>query len=233
MSTKAYRDNTETVSEHALNRRNVLLGGTTLAAATALSSASPVQVAQAQQPAAPPGQRPNILVIWGDDIGTWNISHNNRGMMGYMTPNIDRIAREGVVVHRLLRSAILHRGPRRLHRRQRACAHRHDQGRPARRQGGLAEDRRHDGHRPEEPRLCDRPVRQEPPGRPRRAPADACTASTSSSATSTTSMPRRSRRTETIPKDPGRLPKEVWAARRSPVQGRRRTAARPSRTPAR
>jgi arylsulfatase len=41
-------------------------------------------------------KRPNILVIWGDDIGTWNISHNNRGMMGYTTPNIDRIAREGV-----------------------------------------------------------------------------------------------------------------------------------------
>jgi arylsulfatase len=41
------------------------------------------------------GKKPNILVIWGDDIGTWNISHNNRGMMGYQTPNIDRIAREG------------------------------------------------------------------------------------------------------------------------------------------
>ncbi|MEN8186673.1 MAG: arylsulfatase [Bacteroidota bacterium] len=40
--------------------------------------------------------KPNILVIWGDDIGTWNISHNNRGMMGYQTPNIDRIAKEGV-----------------------------------------------------------------------------------------------------------------------------------------
>ena len=40
--------------------------------------------------------KPNILVIWGDDIGTWNISHNNRGMMGYKTPNIDRVAREGV-----------------------------------------------------------------------------------------------------------------------------------------
>ena len=40
--------------------------------------------------------KPNILVIWGDDIGTWNISHNNRGMMGYRTPNIDRIAKEGV-----------------------------------------------------------------------------------------------------------------------------------------
>jgi arylsulfatase A-like enzyme len=41
-------------------------------------------------------QKPNILVIWGDDIGTWNISHNNRGMMSYRTPNIDRIAREGL-----------------------------------------------------------------------------------------------------------------------------------------
>lgn len=40
--------------------------------------------------------KPNILVIWGDDIGTWNISHNNRGMMGYRTPNIDRIAKEGL-----------------------------------------------------------------------------------------------------------------------------------------
>jgi len=42
------------------------------------------------------GKKPNILVIWGDDIGTWNISHNNRGMMGYSTPNIDRIAKEGI-----------------------------------------------------------------------------------------------------------------------------------------
>jgi arylsulfatase len=41
-------------------------------------------------------QKPNILVIWGDDIGTWNISFNNRGMMGYETPNIDRVAREGL-----------------------------------------------------------------------------------------------------------------------------------------
>ncbi|MGI5860725.1 MAG: arylsulfatase [Myxococcales bacterium] len=43
-----------------------------------------------------PGNRPNILVLWGDDIGYWNISANNHGMMGYRTPNIDRIAREGL-----------------------------------------------------------------------------------------------------------------------------------------
>jgi len=40
--------------------------------------------------------KPNIVVIWGDDIGIWNISHNSRGMMGYTTPNIDRIAKEGL-----------------------------------------------------------------------------------------------------------------------------------------
>ena len=80
------------------NRRHLLLGGTTLAAASAFSAAAPIQIAQAQTqaPAAAAGRPPNILVIWGDDIGTWNISHNSRGMMGYQTPNIDRIAREGV-----------------------------------------------------------------------------------------------------------------------------------------
>jgi arylsulfatase len=43
-----------------------------------------------------PPKRPNILVIMGDDIGTWNLSYINRGMMGYRTPNIDRIAKEGI-----------------------------------------------------------------------------------------------------------------------------------------
>ena len=41
-------------------------------------------------------KKPNILILWGDDIGIWNISHFSRGMMGYRTPNIDRIAEEGV-----------------------------------------------------------------------------------------------------------------------------------------
>jgi arylsulfatase len=47
-------------------------------------------IASAQQ------KKPNILVIFGDDIGYWNLSHINHGMMGYQTPNIDRLAREGV-----------------------------------------------------------------------------------------------------------------------------------------
>ena len=41
--------------------------------------------------------QPNILVIWGDDIGQYNISAYNMGVMGYETPNIDRIAREGMI----------------------------------------------------------------------------------------------------------------------------------------
>ena len=40
--------------------------------------------------------RPNILILWGDDIGWWNISYNSRGQMGYRTPNIDRVANKGV-----------------------------------------------------------------------------------------------------------------------------------------
>jgi arylsulfatase A-like enzyme len=40
--------------------------------------------------------KPNILVIMGDDIGYWNLSYNNDGMMGYQTPNIDRLAKEGM-----------------------------------------------------------------------------------------------------------------------------------------
>ena len=45
---------------------------------------------------APPGQ-PNILVIWGDDIGQFNISAYNNGMMGYKTPNIDKLAKDGAL----------------------------------------------------------------------------------------------------------------------------------------
>jgi arylsulfatase len=47
--------------------------------------------------AAPAQDKPNILVIWGDDIGQTNVSACSRGMMGYQTPNIDRIAKEGMM----------------------------------------------------------------------------------------------------------------------------------------
>ena len=42
-------------------------------------------------------KKPNILILWGDDIGWWNISFNSRGQMGYRTPNIDRVGNEGAV----------------------------------------------------------------------------------------------------------------------------------------
>ncbi|WIO75200.1 arylsulfatase [Porticoccaceae bacterium LTM1] len=42
-------------------------------------------------------EKPNILVIWGDDVGMWNISAYHRGMMGGTTPNIDRIANDGMI----------------------------------------------------------------------------------------------------------------------------------------
>jgi arylsulfatase len=48
-------------------------------------------------PAHAQSKKPNILVIWGDDVGYWNVSAYNQGMMGYRTPNIDRIAKEGVM----------------------------------------------------------------------------------------------------------------------------------------
>jgi arylsulfatase A-like enzyme len=85
-------------NERSLSRRNILLAGTAVAAASALGSGASIQVAKAQQqPAAPSGRKPNILVIFGDDVGYWNISAYNRGMMGYRTPNIDRIAKEGAI----------------------------------------------------------------------------------------------------------------------------------------
>ena len=68
-------------------------GNALLAAAAAFALVAGLSGTAAAQETS---KKPNILVLWGDDIGTWNISHNNRGMMGYTTPNIDRIADEGV-----------------------------------------------------------------------------------------------------------------------------------------
>ena len=82
-----------------MGRRSVLLGSAAMAliAAAGAPSVAGAQGAQTPPtPPAPPAKMPNILVLWGDDIGMWNISYNNRGMMGYRTPNIDRIANEGV-----------------------------------------------------------------------------------------------------------------------------------------
>ena len=73
-------------------KRNLNYNGLSLlipiAAAALLSLVAP---AKAQD------KKPNILILWGDDIGYWNLSAYNQGMMGYKTPNIDRIAKEGAL----------------------------------------------------------------------------------------------------------------------------------------
>ena len=84
----------------SLDRRKILMSTTGLVAAAAFSSGA---MAQAQKAAPAPagapasaGRKPNILVIFGDDIGQTNLSTYSFGVMGYSTPNIDRIANEGM-----------------------------------------------------------------------------------------------------------------------------------------
>ena len=81
-----------TASDASLNRRSVLLGGTAIIAAAATLATVPATRPARAQPA---GGSPNILFIMADDIGWFNLSINNNGMMGYRTPNIDRIGKEG------------------------------------------------------------------------------------------------------------------------------------------
>ena len=69
---------------------NARKAATLAALALALGAASP-SLAQTT------AKKPNILVLFGDDIGYWNISAYNRGMMGYRTPNIDSIAKDGAI----------------------------------------------------------------------------------------------------------------------------------------
>ena len=80
-----------------------------------------------------PKGKPNILVIWGDDIGISNLSCYSHGLMGYNTPNIDRLANEGMLVPRLLRGTVLHRRSLVLHHRSKRVADRPVQGRDPRR----------------------------------------------------------------------------------------------------
>jgi len=78
----------------------MLLGTTMAAAAASTSMVTRVQEAAAQaavQVTAATGKKPHIVIIWGDDIGQSNISAYSMGVMGYRTPNIDRVAREGVI----------------------------------------------------------------------------------------------------------------------------------------
>jgi arylsulfatase A-like enzyme len=85
-----------------INRRSMLLGSSSALAASSLVPAARAQAprsapAASAQPGGSSTAKPNIVIIWGDDIGITNLSCYSFGMMGYRTPNIDRIAREGVM----------------------------------------------------------------------------------------------------------------------------------------
>jgi arylsulfatase len=90
---------TTDAEDRALNRRNLLLGTSTLVAAATLTSGALAQAEKAAPSATAPasGRRPNILLIMADDIGWFDVGAYNRGMMGGPTPNIDRVAAEGAL----------------------------------------------------------------------------------------------------------------------------------------
>ncbi|MGF6306275.1 arylsulfatase A-like enzyme [Bradyrhizobium sp. i1.8.4] len=104
MSCEKKQDNTvadPTCGDTTMNRRAVLLGSSSLVAAATLTSQALAQAQKAAPAAAPAagasGRKPNILVIFGDDIGIPQVSAYTMGLMGYRTPNIDRIANEGAI----------------------------------------------------------------------------------------------------------------------------------------
>jgi arylsulfatase A-like enzyme len=83
------------VETSAINRRNMLLAGTTLAAASALTSVAPVEPAEAQQG---PSGKPNIIMIVSDDFGYGDAGVYGGGPgRGMPTPNLDRMADEGMI----------------------------------------------------------------------------------------------------------------------------------------
>jgi arylsulfatase len=77
----------------ALRSTLILLGIASVLGTLPAQAEDPKPAAPQTAPAT--AKKPNILVIWGDDIGQFNVSAYNMGMMGYKTPNIDRIAAEG------------------------------------------------------------------------------------------------------------------------------------------
>ncbi len=85
-------------TQNGLDRRSILLSGASLVALLALGRTKQKR-SYHDAPTAQPqtsGSKPNILVIFGDDIGITNISAYSDGLMGYETPNIDRIGKEGI-----------------------------------------------------------------------------------------------------------------------------------------
>ena len=216
--------------------RHSILGICALSAVAATALLVPPVAAQ-------DASKPNILVIFGDDIGQSNISAYSFGLMGYRTPNIDRIAREGMMFTD-------------YYAEQSCTAGRSSfiTGQATLRTGLSKVGMPGADGRPAAPRTSPSPRRSSrwatpPASSARTISATAtstcrpCTASTSSSATSTTSTPRRSRRTPTIPRTRHSRPSSGRAAcsrARPPTPTSRRwtrvsarSAGRRSRTPGR
>ena len=143
-------------------------------------------------------KKPNILVIFGDDIGQTNVSAYSMGLMGYWTPNIDRLAKEGTIFTDYYAEQSCTAGRSTFLTGQATLRTGLSKVGIPRRSGRTPGAGRHYRAIAEAPRLRHRAVRQEPPRRQERVPARPSTASTSSLATFTTSTPRRSRRTSTI-----------------------------------
>ena len=76
---------------------NTLRAMTCVLLFTALITVAFADAAVAQESKAADAKKPNIVIIWGDDIGQSNLSAYTKGLMGYRTPNIDRIASEGMM----------------------------------------------------------------------------------------------------------------------------------------
>ena len=143
-------------------------------------------------------QRPNIVVIMGDDIGIWNIGAYHRGMMAGRTPNLDKIAAEGMIFTDYYAEASCTAGranfitgelPIRTGMTTVGQA-----GAPT----GLPARGRDDCYRFERHGLRHRPIRQEPSGRQERVPAHGARFRSSSSVIFTTSMRWKIPATRTI-----------------------------------
>ena len=164
-------------------------------------------------------KKPNILFIMADDIGWFNVSCYNHGIMGYRTPNIDRIAKEGAMFTDFYGQQSCTAGRAAFITGQSPIRTGLTKvGMPGATLGLSAEDPVGRAVH-EELRLCHRPVRQEPPRRPQRAPADR--ARLRRVLRQPLPPQRRGRaRVPELSEGPG-VPKEVRPARRAEVQGDR------------
>jgi hypothetical protein len=99
------------LSDATSTNRNLAIMKTKLisAAITFVLTCVLITSAGAQSPTPSSGKKPNILAIMGDDIGWYNPSIYHRGDMGYWTPNIDRIGKEGAMFSFLQQVIQIHR----------------------------------------------------------------------------------------------------------------------------